>query len=205
MTARLRASLVHLLTASGAALALLALLASASGDWQAMFMWLGLTLVVDGIDGPLARRAHVATVLPRFSGARLDLIVDYLTYVAIPAFALARAEILPEGFRLPAAIAILLSSLFHVVDRDSKTEDGYFVGFPAIWNIVCLYLFCFHASGTVSLGCDPGVRRRHLRADPLCASAARGALARPHSHRHRSVDLCRNRRGSQSISIAALG
>ena len=151
MTARLRASLVHLLTASGAALALLALLASASGDWQAMFMWLGLALVVDGIDGPLARRAHVATVLPRFSGARLDLIVDYLTYVAIPAFALARAEILPEGFRLPAAIAILLSSLFHVVDRDSKTEDGYFVGFPAIWNIVCLYLFAFMPPGPLAL------------------------------------------------------
>jgi phosphatidylcholine synthase len=151
MTARLRASLVHLLTASGAALALLALLASASGDWQAMFMWLGLALVVDGIDGPLARRAHVATVLPRFSGARLDLIVDYLTYVAIPAFALARAEILPEGFRLPAAIAILLSSLFHVVDRDSKTKDGYFVGFPAIWNIVCLYLFAFMPPGPLAL------------------------------------------------------
>jgi phosphatidylcholine synthase len=151
MTARLRASLVHLLTASGAALALLALLASAKGDWQEMFMWLGLALVVDGIDGPLACRAHVATVLPRFNGERLDLIVDYLTYVAIPAFALARADILPERFRLPAAIAILLSSLFHVVDRDSKTEDGYFVGFPAIWNIVCLYLFNFMPPGPLAL------------------------------------------------------
>jgi phosphatidylcholine synthase len=141
MTARLRASLVHLLTASGAALGLLALLAACRSDWQGMFFWLGLALIVDGIDGPLARKANVKTVLPRFSGERLDLIVDYLTYVAIPAFALARADILPEAFRLPAAIAILLSSLFHVVDRDSKTEDGYFVGFPAIWNIVCLYLF----------------------------------------------------------------
>jgi phosphatidylcholine synthase len=143
MTARLRASLVHLLTASGAALALLALLAACRSDWQGMFIWLGLALIVDGIDGPLARKVDVKTVLPRFSGERLDLIVDYLTYVAIPAFALARADILPEAFRLPTAIAILLSSLFHVADRDSKTDDGYFVGFPAIWNIVCLYLFAF--------------------------------------------------------------
>jgi phosphatidylcholine synthase len=143
MSARLRASLVHLLTASGAALALMALLAAADGAWQEMFNWLGLALIVDGIDGPLARAARVDQVLPRFSGVRLDLIVDYLTYVAVPAFALVRADILPEAFRLPAAIAILLSSLFHVADRDSKTEDGYFVGFPAIWNIVCLYLFAF--------------------------------------------------------------
>ena len=151
MTARLRASLVHLLTASGAALALLALLAACRSDWQGMFIWLGLALIVDGIDGPLARKANVEIVLPRFSGERLDLIVDYLTYVAIPAFALARADILPEAFRLPAAIAILLSSLFHVVDRDSKTKDGYFVGFPAIWNIVCLYLFAFMLPPAVAL------------------------------------------------------
>src|SRR4029077_12030577 len=151
MSARLRASLVHVLTASGAALALMALIAAAEGRWQEMFVWLGLALIVDGIDGPLARAAKVDQVLPRFSGVRLDLIVDYLTYVAVPAFALARAELLPEAFRLPAAIAILLSSLFHVIDRDSKTEDGYFVGFPAIWNIVCLYLFAFMPPPTLAL------------------------------------------------------
>ena len=151
MSGRLRASLVHVLTASGAALALVALLAAAEGRWQEMFVWLGLALIVDGIDGPLARAAKVDQVLPRFSGVRLDLIVDYLTYVAVPAFALARAELLPEAFRLPAAIAILLSSLFHVIDRDSKTEDGYFVGFPAIWNIVYLYLFAFMPPPTLAL------------------------------------------------------
>jgi phosphatidylcholine synthase len=152
MTARLLAGLVHLLTASGAALALLALLAAANSNWQSMFAWLGLALIVDGIDGPLARAAKVEQILPRFSGVRLDLIVDYLTYVAVPAFALSRAELLPQAFRLPAAIAILLSSLFHVADRESKTEDGYFVGFPAIWNIVCLYLFAFMPSPALALG-----------------------------------------------------
>ena len=138
---RLPAVSVHVLTAIGAVLALLALRAAHEGDWQTMFVWLGIALVIDAIDGPLARLFNVETVLPRFSGERLDLIVDYLTYVAIPAFVRTEADLLPEAFRLPAAIAVLLSGLFHVSDVHSKTKEGFFVGFPAIWNIVLLYLF----------------------------------------------------------------
>jgi phosphatidylcholine synthase len=138
---RLRAASIHVLTAVGAVLALLALRAAHQADWQMMFVWLGIALIVDAIDGPLARLFDVKAVLPRFSGERLDLIVDYLTYVAIPAFVLTETNLLPEAFRLPAAIAILLSGLFHVSDVNSKTEEGFFVGFPAIWNIVLLYLF----------------------------------------------------------------
>jgi phosphatidylcholine synthase len=141
MIARLGAASVHLLTATGAVLALLALRAVEARDWQMMFVWLGIALVVDAVDGPLARLLGVKIVLPRFSGERLDLIVDYLTYVAVPAYALTEAPLLPDHARLPAAAAILLSSLFHVADMESKTEEGYFVGFPAIWNIVLLYLF----------------------------------------------------------------
>jgi phosphatidylcholine synthase len=151
MIARLGAASVHLLTATGAVLALLALRAAEASNWQMMFVWLGLALFVDAIDGPLARLVGVTTVLPRFSGERLDLIVDYLTYVAVPAFVLTEAELLPEGARLPAAIAVLLSSLFHVADVNSKTEEGYFVGFPAIWNIVLLYLFALQPEPYVSL------------------------------------------------------
>ena len=151
MIARLGAAAVHLLTASGAVLALLALRAVHDGDWQMMFVWLGAALIVDAVDGPLARLLAVKTVLPRFSGERLDLIVDYLTYVAVPAYALTEAPLLPEEARLPAAAAILLSSLFHVADRNSKTEEGYFVGFPAIWNVVLLYLFALGLSPGVSL------------------------------------------------------
>ena len=151
MNARLGAASVHLLTATGAVLALLALRAVETHDWQMMFVWLGIALVVDAIDGPLARWVGVKEVLPRFSGERLDLIVDYLAYVVVPAFALTEATLLPEGTRLPAAIAILLSSLFHVADLNSKTEEGYFVGFPAIWNIVLLYLFVLEPAPFVSL------------------------------------------------------
>jgi phosphatidylcholine synthase len=142
---------VHLLTASGAVLALLALRAVHQSDWQMMFVWLGVALIIDAIDGPLARRLAVTTVLPRFSGERLDLIVDYLTYVAVPAYALTEASLLPDAARLPAAAAILLSSLFHVADLQSKTEEGYFVGFPAIWNIVLLYLFALQPAPLVAL------------------------------------------------------
>ena len=141
MIAKLGAASVHLLTASGAVLALLALRAVHDGAWRMMFVWLGAALIVDAADGPLARKLEVKTVLPRFNGERLDQIVDYLTYVAVPAYALTLAPLLPGAARLPAACAILLSSLFHVSDMHSKTEEGYFVGFPAIWNIVLLYLF----------------------------------------------------------------
>lgn len=141
MNRRVQAASVHVLTAIGAVLALLSLRAAYQADWQMMFVWLGIALIVDAIDGPLARLFDVKAVLPRFSGERLDLIVDYLTYVAIPAFVLTETALLPEWSRLPAAIAILLSGLFHFSDVDSKTEEGYFVGFPAIWNIVLLYLF----------------------------------------------------------------
>jgi phosphatidylcholine synthase len=143
MSPRIAAVCVHILTASGALLGLLALQAAHEGAWQAVFVWLGVALVVDAVDGPLARYVKVNAVLPRFSGERLDFIIDYLTYVVVPAFVLVEADLLPEPFRLPAAVAILLSSLFHVADTGSKTREGYFVGFPAIWNIVLLYLFAF--------------------------------------------------------------
>ena len=149
---RLAAAAVHVLTATGAIWALLALLAVHAGDYNTMFIWLGVALVVDAVDGPLARWVGVSTALPRYSGTRLDQIVDYLTYVVVPGYALSLAEILPEDFRLAAAIVILLSSLAHVADRESKTEEGFFVGFPAIWNIVCLYLFALGLPPFIALG-----------------------------------------------------
>lgn len=151
MIARLGAASVHLLTASGAVLALLALGAVHRGDWHMMFVWLGAALVIDAVDGPLARALKIETLLPHVSGERLDLIVDFLTYVVVPAVALTEATLLPEAARLPAAAFILLSGLFHVAALTSKTEEGYFVGFPAIWNIVLLYLFALEPAPAVSL------------------------------------------------------
>lgn len=149
MRSKIHATAVHLLTASGAVCGLFALHNAASHHWSAAFLWLGAAAVIDAIDGPIARRVKVDKVLPRFSGVTLDLVVDYLSYCVVPAF------ILMESGRLGGSIApvvgalILLSSLYHFCDLESKTDDGFFVGFPAIWNVVCLYAFVFDAGPSV--------------------------------------------------------
>ncbi len=138
-----RAALVHAFTASGAVCALFATLAVFAGAWEQVFAWLGLALVIDGIDGTFARMANVTERLPRFSGERLDLVVDYVTYVFVPTLALVQAGYLSGPFGLLGASLILLSALFHFSDTESKTDDYCFVGFPAIWNIVAFYVFAF--------------------------------------------------------------
>jgi phosphatidylcholine synthase len=136
------AALVHLFTALGAVCALLATRAALSGAWEQVFAWLGVALIIDGIDGTFARMAHVSARLPRFSGDRLDLVIDYVTYVFVPALALLQAGYL-GGSALGVMLAslIVLSSLFHFSDTQSKSDDHCFVGFPAIWNIVAFYVF----------------------------------------------------------------
>jgi phosphatidylcholine synthase len=141
---------VHLLTASGAAIALLALLAAFRGSWVEMFAWLGLALLIDGVDGPLARRARVAEFLPRWSGDVLDLVVDYLNYVLVPAIAVATAGLMPQPWALIAAAAILVASAIYFSDRRMKTDDAYFHGFPALWNVVVFYLFLTRPSPLVT-------------------------------------------------------
>ncbi len=134
--ARARAWALHLFTASGAVLGLLAIEAAARADAPAMFFWLLLALIVDGVDGPLARHLRVSTVLPNIDGAALDLIVDYLTYVMAPALYLLNAQRFPEGTGLFFAAFILLTSLYTFVRRDMKADTADFRGFPAIWNFV---------------------------------------------------------------------
>jgi phosphatidylcholine synthase len=111
------------------------------GHWERVFAWLGLALLIDGLDGTLARMSHVEERLPRFSGERLDQVIDYITYVFVPVLALLKAGHLTGLSGLGVAFAILLSSLFHFSDLDNKSDDHCFVGFPAIWNIVAFYLF----------------------------------------------------------------
>jgi phosphatidylcholine synthase len=132
---------VHLLTAAGAALALMSLFAAAERRWSLMFLWLGLALIVDTIDGPIARRARVAQVLPRWNGDVLDLVVDFLTYVFVPAFAIAAGGFWPEPGGILAGILIVTTGVIYFADREMKTPDNYFRGFPAVWSIVAFYLF----------------------------------------------------------------
>jgi phosphatidylcholine synthase len=140
------AALVHLFTALGAVAALLALEAIFDARWETAFAWLGVALFIDAVDGTLARRVKVSQRLPRFSGERLDLVVDYVTYVLVPALALRHAGFLPGAWGLGLAGLILLSSLFHFADTASKADDHRFVGFPAVWNLVAFYVFAFGLS-----------------------------------------------------------
>ena len=141
MTPRLNALSVHLLTATGAVLSMLAMLAAVDGKWSLMFLWLVVALVVDGIDGPLARRFDVKSNWPTYDGVLMDLIVDYLTYVFIPAFALFKSGLLTGWTGWLAIIAIVYGSVVYFADTRMKTKDYSFAGFPACWNMVVLVMF----------------------------------------------------------------
>lgn len=182
---------VHVFTACGAACALLALVAAVRGEWAAMFGWLGLALIIDGVDGTLARRLHVAKVLPRWSGDVLDLVVDILNYVFVPAYALAASGLLPKSLAVALGILIVVTGSLYFADRLMKTSDYYFRGFPALWNIAAFYLFILRpapwlgAAAIVALAAltfvpfhvvHP-VRIAHLRAFTTAALAAWAMLA----------------------------
>ncbi len=133
--------LVHAFTASSAVLAILSLSEIFDRDWSAALLWLLAALAVDGIDGTLARWAHVKTRAPRIDGETLDLVVDYLTYVFVPTVFIWRAGLVPEALAPWLAGAIQLSALYSFTRRDLKTHDNYFRGFPGLWNIIAFYLY----------------------------------------------------------------
>lgn len=141
---RTAAFAVHVFTACGAACALLALVAAVRTDWPQMFVWLGVALLIDGVDGSFARRLRVAHVLPRWSGEVLDLVVDILNYVFVPAYALVASTLLPRAAAVPLGIVIVVSGSLYFADRLMKTSDHYFRGFPALWNVAAFYLFLLH-------------------------------------------------------------
>jgi len=141
MDIRFKALSVHLLTATGAVLSMLAMLAAVEEKWSMMFLWLVVALFVDGIDGPLARRYDVKHNWPTYDGVLMDLIVDYLTYVFIPAFALFKSGLLPGWTGWLAIIAITYASVVYFADTRMKTKDNSFSGFPGCWNMVVLVLF----------------------------------------------------------------
>ena len=130
---------------------MLALLFAIEGAWEAMFVSLGVAALVDGIDGPLARLFRVGELVPRWSGDTLDLVVDFITYVFVPAYAIGASGFLPDLLALPAACAIVVSGALYFADRNMKTADNYFLGFPGVWNIVAFYVFALQPNEWVTL------------------------------------------------------
>lgn len=134
---------IHLLTASGAALALLAIMAVADGNWRGAFTWLGVALIVDGIDGPLARRYRVRERLPKWDGAALDFVIDYTTYVFVPAIIVAQAFGLPNLLGALTGILVAMTGALYFADTRMKQPDNSFRGFPAGWNMAVFVIFVF--------------------------------------------------------------
>ena len=149
--AEMRAFSVHILTASGSFLAFLGVVAAAEHRFVDMFWWLGLALLVDGIDGPIARKVRVKEVLPNWSGDTLDNIIDYVTYVLLPAFALYQSGMIGEPWSFAAAGMIVVSSAIYYADMGMKTDEYFFSGFPVVWNMVIFTLFVVQASALAAM------------------------------------------------------
>jgi phosphatidylcholine synthase len=152
LSIQFKALLVHLLTATGAVFAMLAMLAAVEEKWSLMFLWLVVAFAVDGIDGPLARKYDVKTNAPEFDGMLLDLIIDYLTYVFVPAYALFKSGLLPGWTGWFAIIVITFASAMYFADNRMKTKDNSFSGFPGCWNMLVLVLFAVQPNFYVIVG-----------------------------------------------------
>ncbi len=150
---RSRASLflIHLLTASGAALALLATLAASQGAWRAAFTWLGIALIVDALDGPIARKYDVGARLPRWDGSALDFVIDYTTYVFVPAIILASGCGLGTFTGILAAGAVVVTGALYFADTRMKEPDNSFRGFPAAWNLAVFVIFAVQPPPAITL------------------------------------------------------
>ena len=141
MNSKAKALAVHLFTATGAVFAMLAMIEAIQKDWASMFVWLIVAFAVDGVDGPLARHYNVKKYAPQFDGVLLDLIIDYLTYVFIPAYALFASGLMNGWSGLAAIIVITFGSALYFCDTRMKTKDNSFSGFPGCWNMLILVLF----------------------------------------------------------------
>ncbi|MFV2051669.1 CDP-alcohol phosphatidyltransferase family protein [Aliiroseovarius sp. YM-037] len=152
MTVQFKALCVHLLTATGAVFAMLAMLAAVDQNWSIMFLWLVVAFAVDGVDGPLARKYNVKTNAPIYDGVLLDLIIDYLTYVFVPAYALFKSDLLSGWSGWIVIIVITFTSALYFADTRMKTRDNSFSGFPGCWNMVVIVLFATQPNYWIILG-----------------------------------------------------
>ena len=151
MSNRLKALSVHYFTAIGAILAMLAMLAAVDERWDLMFLWLVVAFFVDGLDGPLARKYDVKKFAPEYDGVLLDLIIDYLTYVFIPAYALFVSGLLNGWSGWVCIIVIAFTSVLYFADTRMKTKDNSFAGFPGCWNMLVLVLFSIQPTWQIIL------------------------------------------------------
>lgn len=140
--------LVHLYTAAGGIIGMLALFVAAQGDIRTAFLLLLLTIVIDATDGLLARAVRVQEILPEFDGAMVDNVIDFLTFIWIPVFIIGSLDILPHILWITVPI---IAGLYAYGQVDMKTPDNFFLGFPSYWNIVALYMYWLRPEGVVAV------------------------------------------------------
>ena len=169
---------VHIFTAMGAGIALIAMLEAVREHWAAMFAWLGLALVVDALDGPMARRFDVVRLQPNWSGEVLDLVVDFVTYVFVPAYAITASGLLLPVVAPLLGAGIVVSGALYFADRRMKTDDNHFRGFPALWNAAAFYLFLLHPPPWLASLDGRGPDRADIRSLQRAASVPCRAAAR---------------------------
>ena len=150
-TDKIAAWAVHGFTASGAVLGFLAIISILKNDLVGAFLWLGLALLIDGIDGSLARKIGVLDKTPNIDGSTLDNVIDYLNYVIIPALMIYWFQMVPNGWEIILPAGMFAVSLYTFANMNMKTNDYYFSGFPAVWNIVVLYFYILNTHPIINV------------------------------------------------------
>ena len=150
-TDKIAAWAVHGFTASGAVLGFLAIISIFNNDLVGAFLWLGLALLIDGIDGALARKIGVLDKTPNIDGSTLDNVIDYLNYVIIPALMIYWFQMVPNGWEIILPAGMFAVSLYTFANMNMKTNDYYFSGFPAVWNIVVLYFYILNTHPIINV------------------------------------------------------
>ena len=150
-TDKIAAWAVHGFTASGAVLGFLAIISILNNDLVGAFLWLGLALLIDGIDGSLARKIGVLDKTPNIDGSTLDNVIDYLNYVIIPALMIYWFQMVPNGWEIILPAGMFAVSLYTFANMNMKTNDYYFSGFPAVWNIVVLYFYILNTHPIINI------------------------------------------------------
>ena len=150
-TDKIAAWAVHGFTASGAVLGFLAIISILNNDLVGAFLWLGLALLIDGIDGSLARKVGVLDKTPNIDGSTLDNVIDYLNYVIIPALMIYWFQMVPNGWEIILPAGMFAVSLYTFANMNMKTNDYYFSGFPAVWNIVVLYFYILNTHPIINV------------------------------------------------------
>jgi len=130
---------VHIFTSLGIVAAFLALIATNNHDWRTAMFWLIVALVVDGVDGTIARYFEVKKNLPFIDGQNIDYVVDFVNYAFVPAYMFYEAGFVSDFWNLPLTCLILLVSALYYGRKKMVTDDNYFIGFPVLWNLTLFY------------------------------------------------------------------